>query len=110
MGLTRSLGEGFRREGVTINAVLPAFVPTGLAPAGLIDAMPKEYLTPMSTMLKAYDELLAGDMSGETVEVSTDQLFWRKQSEYPNESQRWLNEDSKYVWEEMYRRKLESNK
>ena len=56
------------------------------------------HLTPMSTVVRAYEELLAGDRAGETVECTLGELFWRRPVEYPNESQRWLNEDAAGVW------------
>jgi 15-hydroxyprostaglandin dehydrogenase (NAD) len=104
IGLVRSVGPKFRRDDhITINAILPAFVATGLAPAGLIDAMPKEHLTPMSTILKAYDSFLENDdLSGETVECSGDQLYFRKKAEYPNKSQEWLAEDTDGFWKGSY--------
>jgi len=125
---------------MTINAILPAFVATSLAPPGLIESMPKEvslfyqliiptrvsrnnlqnstcfckglkspqHLTPMSTIIKAYDTFIGnGDLSGETVEVSQDQLFFREQVEYPSESQRWINETD--FWSLMYQRKEKGN-
>ncbi|KAI9811901.1 MAG: hypothetical protein M1827_005252 [Pycnora praestabilis] len=103
VGLTRSAAPTLAREGILINAILPAFVSTGLAPPGLIDAMPIEHITPMTTVLHAYDALLDSNCSGETVEIAQDQLFWRKQPDYPNESQRWLNEDSGGLWENGYK-------
>lgn len=106
IGLTRAVGPKFCTEGITVNAILPAFVVTGLAPAGLVDAMPKEHLTPMSTILKAYDAFLDDDkMSGETVECSGDQLYFRKKPEYANDSQRWLIEDPDAFWKGSYANK-----
>lgn len=104
VGLTRSLGTKFKSEGMTINAILPAFVPTNLAPPGLINSIPEEHITPMSTVLKAYDAFLDNEeLSGETVEVSQDQLYYRKQVPYPSESLRWLNETD--FWSLMYDKK-----
>ena len=103
VGLARSAGPVFAKENITVNAILPAFVPTGLAPPGLIDIFPKEHVTPISTVIKAFDTFLEYDsLSGETVELSQGDLFFRKKPDYPNESQRWLGEDSKSFWEEAY--------
>ncbi|MCJ1400152.1 hypothetical protein MMC11_003356 [Xylographa trunciseda] len=99
IGLTRSVGPRFAKEGITVNAILPAFVPTGLAPPGLVEAVQEQgHLTPMSTVLLAYEAFLWGHRAGETVEVSLGELYWRKPVGYPNESQRWLNEDAAGVW------------
>ena len=108
IGLTRSLGAQLLGEDNTsLNAILPAFVPTGLAPPGLIEAMEdRGHITPMTTILKAYDAILDnGSLTGQTVEVSLQELFWRKPVEYPNESQRWLADDPDGFWREMYERK-----
>jgi 15-hydroxyprostaglandin dehydrogenase (NAD) len=58
----------------------------------------------MSTVLKAFDTVLSDDaMTGQTVELSLDQLYFRNQPEWANESQRWLGEDSSAFWEEAYK-------
>lgn len=72
---------------------------------GLIESIPQEHITPISTIIKAYDTFLTNDnSSGETVEVSQDKLFFRRHVEYPNESQRWLNEAD--FWRLMYDQKM----
>ena len=118
LGLVRSTAAALcADDGILINAVMPAFVPTNLAPPGLVDAWPKEHVTPASTVVAAYEELLdgAGGVGGEvwdfvegamvrvqsdgvkgvrkvgcTVECSLDCLFYREPVGYPNESQRWM--------------------
>lgn len=86
-----------------VNSILPAFVVTGLAPPGLADIFPKEHITPMSTVLKAYDTFIGDDkMNGQTVETSQDQLFFRQKADYPNESQRWIGESSQELWNDAY--------
>ncbi|KAL7270289.1 hypothetical protein RUND412_007006 [Rhizina undulata] len=104
IGLTRSLAGPFSRENITVNAILPAFVPTGLAPEGLIDAWPREHVTPMSTVMKAYDMFLDDEkrLTGQTGECSLDQVFLRQKLEYPNESQRWCHEESASLWANAY--------
>jgi len=104
VGLTRACGPMLTQdENITVNCILPAFVPTGLAPPGLIDIFPKEHITPMSTVMKAYDTFMADDeMTGQTVELSQGQLFFREKADYPNESQRWIGEESKKFWDEAY--------
>ena len=57
----------------------------------------------MSTVIKAFDTFLDNDkMTGETVELSLDQLYFRKQVDYPNESQRWIGTKSLDLWEQAY--------
>jgi len=57
----------------------------------------------MSTVIKAFDTFLDNDkMTGETVELSLDELHFRKQVDYPNESQRWIGTKSQALWEQAY--------
>jgi len=105
VGLTRAAGPVFKKEGITVNCILPAFVPTGLAPPKIIEIFPKEHITPMSTIIRAFDEFLQNpEKSGDILECSQDQLFPRKPPEFPNESQRWLREETAYLWDSVYQR------
>lgn len=104
VGLTRALGPVLQRQNIQLNAICPAFVPTGLCPEGMLDRFPKEHITPMSTVIKAYDTFLEDDrLCGQIVELSLDKLYFRTQPDYPNESQRWLGEESASFWEEAYK-------
>ena len=58
----------------------------------------------MSTVLKAIDVFLGDqNMTGQVVELSLDQLYFRTQPEWANDSQRWLLEDSKALWQEVHK-------
>jgi 15-hydroxyprostaglandin dehydrogenase (NAD) len=104
VGLARALGPTFARENIQVNAICPAFVPTALCPKEMLDRFPKEHITPMSTVIKVYDKLISDStIYGQTVELSQDQLYFRTKPDYPNESQRWLGEDSAAFWEEAYK-------
>jgi len=104
VGLTRSAGPLMLRDfNITINAILPGFVATGLAPAGLVDRWPKEYVTPMTTVLRAFDLFLGEkDMTGQCVELSGEDICPHSVPKYPNEVSRWLHEESKSLWAEAY--------
>lgn len=107
VGLTRSVGPVLLKEKITVNAICPAFIKTNLAPKVILEKFPEEHVTPMSTALKAFDAFLGDDsMTGQTVELSLGDLFFRKQPEWSNESQRWLGEDSGPFWDEAYREML----
>ena len=110
----RSVGATFAKEDINVNAVLPGFVATGLAPPSVIEAFEKEgHLTPMSSMLKAYDAFIdsSGDeLAGQTVEISGEQLYWRRPVEFANESQRFLTEDPKGLWSSGHGRVTEGDK
>ena len=105
VGLVRSGAKTlYANDGITLNAVCPAFVKTGLCPPGMVDKMPKEHVTPMSTIMKAFDQFLDHDkMTGQTVECSLDHLYFRQMPEWANESQRWLGEGSDGFWEKAYK-------
>lgn len=52
----------------------------------------------------AYDTFLEDDgLSGQTVELSLESLYFRTKPDYPNESQRWLGEESASFGEEAYK-------
>jgi 15-hydroxyprostaglandin dehydrogenase (NAD) len=96
IGLVRSCGDQFlSRDGITLNAICPAFVITGLCPPFIRDTFPEEHVTPMSTIMKAYDAFLDDDnMTGQTVECTLDELHFRQKPEYSNASQRWMGNGS----------------
>ncbi|KAJ5385552.1 hypothetical protein N7517_003463 [Penicillium concentricum] len=104
VGLSRALGPVFAKENIQVNAICPAFVPTALCPKDMLERFPKEHITPMSTVLRAYDTFINdGTLHGQTVEISLDHLYFRNKPEYPNESERWLLEDFSSFWEEAYK-------
>jgi 15-hydroxyprostaglandin dehydrogenase (NAD) len=81
-----------------VNAICPAFVQTGITPVELRHIWPKEQTTPMTTILKAVDTVLGDDkMTGQTIELTLDELHFRTKPDYSNESQRWSSEDAG-VW------------
>ncbi|KAK6003060.1 hypothetical protein QM012_000905 [Aureobasidium pullulans] len=57
VGMVRALAPSAAEAGVSINAVAPALTPSNLAPPGLLENYPKEALTKMETLIKAFDAL-----------------------------------------------------
>ncbi|KAF2459622.1 hypothetical protein BDY21DRAFT_338751 [Lineolata rhizophorae] len=104
VGLTRSAGEFFlAEENISVNCICPAFIITGLAPRDILPKFPKEHVTPMSTAIKAIDAILADDkMTGQAIELSLDQIYFRQQVDFPNESSKWLGEGAGGLWEMGY--------
>ncbi|KAF2199763.1 15-hydroxyprostaglandin dehydrogenase [Delitschia confertaspora ATCC 74209] len=103
IGLVRSAGPVFIKENITVNCICPGFIPTNLCPPEILAVWPKEHITPVSTACKAIDTFLGDDMmTGQTVELSLDQLYFRKMVNWANESQRWIGEESKDIWAKGY--------
>jgi 15-hydroxyprostaglandin dehydrogenase (NAD) len=107
VGYTRSVGESLLKyDNIAVNCIMPAFVNTNIVPDVLVNMWPKEYLTPLSTMLRAYDELMDvegrvgqdGKSEGEDGKVKTaqsvecviDKLFYRTHVPPADESQDFL--------------------
>lgn len=105
VGLTRSLAPGAAAHNITVNCICPAAVPTGLAPPGLMERFPKEHITPMSTILRAFDELMdeKANRNGECVEAAVQDLFYRTPPEPMGESQKWMKKGAAEFWTEAYR-------
>ena len=103
VGLVRASGSVFVKEGITVNAICPAFIPTNLCPPEVLKRWPKEHITPLSTVNKAIDAFLADDtLTGQAVELSQDNIYFREQVDYPNESQRWIGTKSHEIWNQGY--------
>lgn len=102
VGLTRALGPAGRSAGVTVNAIAPAIVATGLAPSGLMDAFPESCVTPMSTIMRAFEALgdlrgeiegkewVEGGYTGQIVECSLANLYFRDEVEKLDDSQKYM--------------------
>jgi NAD(P)-dependent dehydrogenase (short-subunit alcohol dehydrogenase family) len=75
VGMVRSLGKDKRlnSENITFNAICPGWVETGLAPPGMIDYVRKncpEIITPMDTIMKAFNMCLDSQITGEAIECT----------------------------------------
>ncbi|KAK5013348.1 hypothetical protein LTR60_003914 [Cryomyces antarcticus] len=117
VGLTRSLAPlaDRRASNITLNALCPAMVATGLAPPGLTDGFPAEHTTPMLTLLRAYDDLahfggVARDEwrtsprrpNGCIVECTLAETHYRDPPEAPNGSHQWMSTGSSEYWAKAY--------
>ena len=81
VGLTRNLAQSLQRrgeKGITVNCLCPGLVPTALPAQAMIDAWPKDRLTPISTIVKAIEEFLADDeITGQVAECSGEKIHYR---------------------------------
>ncbi|KIX94835.1 uncharacterized protein Z520_09525 [Fonsecaea multimorphosa CBS 102226] len=111
LALTRSVGPVlYSTDNIAVNCINPAYVDTNLTPSELTAQWPPQWITPISTMVRAYDELISetgqvvqdGKSNGEdgvvktgqSVECVVDKLFYRRPVEYADESQRFLIEQA----------------
>ena len=95
---TFEIGRSYLQEsyGITVNCIVPGFVVTGITIPGLVNVMPKQYITPMETIMKGFDTFL-GDTEGRTGEVlecSIDKAYFRRPVEYVDESTNWMVDES----------------
>jgi 15-hydroxyprostaglandin dehydrogenase (NAD) len=107
VGYTRAVGDSLlRHDGIAVNCIMPAFACTNIVPKPLAELWPKEYVTPLGTMMRAYDELIDvggkvsqdGKSDGEDGKVKTaksvecviDRLFYRTPVAPADESQAFL--------------------
>ncbi|KAF2800800.1 NAD(P)-binding protein, partial [Melanomma pulvis-pyrius CBS 109.77] len=103
VGLIRAAGPEFVKEGITVNCICPGFIPTNLCPPEILKVWPKEHITPLSTAIKAIDAFLGDDtMTGQAVELSQENIYFREMVEWANESQKWIGLESLGIWEKAY--------
>jgi 15-hydroxyprostaglandin dehydrogenase (NAD) len=80
-----------RGEPITVNCLCPGVVPTGLMPQTIVDSMPREMVTGVSTMVKAISTFLADDsITGQAAECSGDDVIYREPYEPENEAARYM--------------------
>ena len=122
VGLTRAMAPVAEKVGIKVNAICPAVVATGLAPEGLLDAFTQEQMTPMSTIMRAFDELVRFDdlvvgrgdevekrerwvnegHSGQIVEASIGNLYYREEVEKADQGQVHMKEGAADAWAKAY--------
>ena len=112
VGLVRTVAPALlKHENIALNCIMPGFVPTNTMPPGLLALWPCEHVTPVSTVLRAFNELVDENglveadgksqgldevpKSGCAVECSVDELFYRNPVEYANASQKFVTDQSK---------------
>lgn len=77
-----------KAEGITLNCFCPGLIDTSLT-APLTALTPEEYITPMTTVLQAYDRFIDGEETGCAAELSKDMIYMREPPEYPDRFQKW---------------------
>jgi 15-hydroxyprostaglandin dehydrogenase (NAD) len=111
LGLTRGVGKPLlASDNIAVNCIMPGYVDTGLTPKEVTNLWPPHFITPISTMVRAYDELTSetgavaqdgksdgkhGEVkAGQSVECVVDKLFYRQPVPYADESQEFLIEQT----------------
>ncbi|KAK6073816.1 15-hydroxyprostaglandin dehydrogenase [Seiridium cupressi] len=94
-GSVRSAGPVMLCEdGTTVNCFCPGFVMTGICPPEMKEVSPPEHITPMSTIMRAFDMFIEDDtMTGQCIEASLGDLYPRLTLPFVNSSQKWIVED-----------------
>ena len=81
---TLSLDTSLKNEKITFNAVCPAMVETGMGSAAYYKYVKENMLhllTPMSTVMNAFNRILSGDSTGEILECSGERMEARPEIE-----------------------------
>ncbi|KAF2168161.1 hypothetical protein M409DRAFT_65664 [Zasmidium cellare ATCC 36951] len=101
VGLIRSLAPVYAKDNITINTLNPALIETNIMPAEVLVKWDRSGLTPMDRALQAFDMILGdGKLTGQTIELARDGLFFKRQPEYAMENTRWMCERHA-LWEEV---------
>lgn len=102
VGLVRSLAPVYLKDNITINALNPTLIWTNLMPRSVAEKYkdPKN-LTPMSTVLKAFDAILSdNELTGQTMELALNDVVFKQPPEYSRPNTAWMF-GQKDMWEEV---------
>ena len=101
VGFVRSYGKYLPEEKITLNAVCPNVVRTGISTSQFYDSMEEaKLLTPMKSVVDAFEHFVDNDISGECMEMGPNAGFTRRA---PAEH---LDKESGLVMEKLYGRAL----
>lgn len=66
--------------------------------APLIPITPDKYETPLSTIMRAFEELIESYKTGQIVEASGKNFYYQPQQAYPDDVAKWVWEDAPAFW------------
>ncbi|KAJ0120072.1 hypothetical protein J7T55_000925 [Diaporthe amygdali] len=96
-------GAKAAKENITMNAVLPGIVITGAVPQASIDATRPEHITPVETVVRAYNLCLdQRDLNGQLIECSADKTMFLSVPEMANGT---TTKRACTVWEPLFKAK-----
>ncbi|KAH8656812.1 hypothetical protein BGZ61DRAFT_500173 [Ilyonectria robusta] len=91
------------KENITLNAVLPGIVVTRAVPQASIDATKPEHITPIETVVEAYDLcLMQPNLNGQLIECSGNKQFFLSPPEMANGA---ATKRACTVWEPLFEAK-----
>ncbi|KAF2643409.1 15-hydroxyprostaglandin dehydrogenase [Massarina eburnea CBS 473.64] len=89
------------KENIRINAICPGIVHTSILPQEMIDAVSPDYLTPISTIVAAYERCLEDELLfGKVIECSVEKQFFLEQPELANGR---FSKRAVTVWEPLFK-------
>ncbi|KAL6252540.1 hypothetical protein RBB50_000259 [Rhinocladiella similis] len=88
-GLVRSMASKLQESNIAINCICPGMVPTALTDA-IVKIIPKDKITPFSTVMKAHDRFLDGNEAGCAAEISVDKIYLRDHVPFADKEQEWI--------------------
>lgn len=96
VGLTRSMGQRLKqlKQPITVNCICPGLVPTNIMPDAITQVTPPEYVTPLTTIVRAVEGFVLDEecaLQGQVAECSAQQVVMRPLNEY-------LDEASKHIF------------
>lgn len=89
VNFSRSLARQLRtrEEPITVNCICPGMVDTALVPDTLVESVPKEMQTPMSTIIKAIEGFLEDtSVNGVAAECTGEEVLYRPVMRYGNKA------------------------
>lgn len=80
-------------EHITLNAICPGPVNTGISP-DMIKVVPLEKMTPIKLVIDAFEKFIDDDsLSGVICETSNENIYFREHLEYSDDNAKDLNQD-----------------
>ncbi|KAH0827733.1 15-hydroxyprostaglandin dehydrogenase (NAD(+)) [Fonsecaea pedrosoi] len=89
IGLARGLGKRMKEQGepITVNAILPGMVATGILSGEIVQSVPLQYKTPASLIVDAVEMILKDDsLTGQAIECSGAEIVLRPALPFVNKA------------------------
>lgn len=78
-------------EPITVNAIIPGLVATGILDAALVNSIPAQHRTPVSVIVQAIENIINdSSITGQAIECSGTEIVARPPAPYINEAARYI--------------------